>query len=87
MLFAIGTSIQQPAQAQARPSNPQTKSTCSAAYFDNPGYMYQPVTQQQMEAVDKRQNDPKWDVMISQITSFSAPLDSPLGYVLSSPHR
>ena len=78
----VGTSMVPTAPAQAKP---QTGSTCSAAYFNNPGYMYSPVTGKQRAAVDKFQNDPdrmkKWTSMMAKIQTFSAPLDSPMGYV------
>ena len=78
----VGTSMVPAAPAQAKP---QTGSTCSAAYFNNPGYMYSPVTKEQRAAVDKFQNDPdrmkKWTSMMAKIQTFSAPLDSPMGYV------
>jgi hypothetical protein len=60
---------------------------CTAAYFDNPGYMYQAATPQQQKAIDNYQNDPermkKWEKMMAEITTFSAPLDSPMGYVVN----
>ena len=73
--------------AQAQPKSP-TGSACSAAYFDDPGYMYNLETAQQNAAFDKYNNDPtyvkKWDGMVAKITTFSAPLDSPLGYVVKT---
>jgi hypothetical protein len=68
---------------QARPK-PQAQPVCSVAYFDDPGYMYQPATQQQQEAIDKYSTDPirvkKFESFIDEATTFSAPLDSPMGF-------
>jgi len=88
MLGAIeGMSLVKTVQAQANPPNPQAKSVCSAAYFDNPGYMYNPVTETQWKAVDKFQLDPdrmkKGNDTLATITTFSVALDAPLGYVVN----
>jgi hypothetical protein len=76
-------SLVQTAQAQ---SKPQTGSVCTAAYFDNPGYMYQAETKEQQEAIDRFSAEParlkRTDDMMAEITTFSAPLDSPMGYVV-----
>jgi hypothetical protein len=85
LLSAIqGMSMVKTAQAQ---TDPNAEAVCTAAYFDNPGYMYQAATQQQQEAIDKFQKDPermkRWDNMMAEITTFSAPLDSPMGYVIN----
>jgi hypothetical protein len=56
ILSAIqGMSLLQTAQAQ---SKPQTGSVCTAAYFDNPGYMYQAETKEQQEAIDRFSAEP-----------------------------
>ncbi len=77
-----GVSIVQTAQAQA---DPNAEAVCTAAYFDNPGYMYQAATQQQQEAIDKYLRNPdrlrRGERLMAEITTFSAPLDSPMGYV------
>jgi hypothetical protein len=76
-----GMSLVQTAQAQAKS---QTGSVCTAAYFNDPGYMYQPATQEQQKAIDKYEANPtrlkKWDSFINEATTFSAPLDSPMGF-------
>jgi hypothetical protein len=81
-LFTIqGMSLAQTAQAQAKP---QQGLFCTAAYFNDPGYMYNPVTKQQQDAIDKYEADPvrvkKWESFINEATTFSAPLDSPMGF-------
>ncbi len=72
------------AQAQA---NPNAGAVCTAAYFDDPGYMYNPVTNQQIAAVSKFDRNPERiksnERMMAEITTFSAPLGSPMGYVIN----
>jgi hypothetical protein len=72
------------AQAQA---NPNAGAVCTAAYFDDPGYMYNPVTNQQIAAVSKFNADPervkRSERMMAEITIFSAPLGSPMGYTIN----
>ncbi|MGC1395929.1 MAG: hypothetical protein WA828_16855 [Coleofasciculaceae cyanobacterium] len=84
VLSAIeGMSTVQTAQSQV----PKTSSfTCSDAYFEDPSYMYSPVTQEQRAAVAKfAQNPARVEPalrMMEEITTFSVPLDSPLGYAV-----
>jgi hypothetical protein len=87
LLSAIqGMSMVQTAQAQAKP---QKSSACTAAYFDDPGYMYNPPYDK-LKALEKvRSASPKYqeqfkraEKMMEEITTFSAPLDSPMGYVI-----
>lgn len=72
------------AQAQA---NPNAGAVCTAAYFDDPGYMYNPVTNQQIAAVSKFDRNPERiksnERMMAEITTFSAPLGSPMGYTIN----
>jgi hypothetical protein len=72
------------AQAQ---ENPNAGVACTAAYFDDPGYMYNPVTNQQIAAVSKFYRDQydgkRSERMMAEITTFSAPLGSPMGYVIN----
>jgi hypothetical protein len=79
-----GMSIAQTAQAKP---NPNAGAVCTAAYFDDPGYMYQPATPQQIDAVHKYELNPdrikRSERMMAEITTFSAPLDSPMGYVIN----
>jgi hypothetical protein len=83
LLSAIqGMSLVKTAQAQV---NPNAGAVCTAAYFDNPGYMYNPSQEQQkaLSASPKYQEQAKRaDKMMDEITTFSAPLDSPMGYVI-----
>jgi hypothetical protein len=87
LLSAIqGMSMVQTAQAQAKP---QKNSACTAAYFDDPGYMYNPpydklkAREKVRSALPKYQEQAKRsDRMMDEITTFSAPLDSPMGYVI-----
>jgi hypothetical protein len=73
------------AQAQI---NSQNRSVCTAAYFNDPGYMYQPVTQQQRKAIEQFEQNPKrvkkWESFIDEARTFSVPLDSPMGYVVKT---
>jgi hypothetical protein len=79
-----GMSMIKTVQAQAIIS---AGAVCTDAYFDNPGYMYQAATKQQQAAIDKFEKDPermkRWTNMMAEITTFSAPLDSPLGFVIN----
>jgi hypothetical protein len=79
-------SMVQTAQAQAKP---QKSSACTAAYFDNPGYMYNPSEKAQKAREKVRSASPKLqeqfkraEKMMDEITTFSAPLDSAMGYVI-----
>jgi hypothetical protein len=78
-----GIGILKPAQAQ---ENPNAGVACTAAYFDDPGYMYNPVTNQQLAAVSKFDGNlerfKRSERMMAEITAFSAPLGSPMGYVI-----
>ncbi|MBE9012866.1 hypothetical protein IQ250_21945 [Pseudanabaenaceae cyanobacterium LEGE 13415] len=82
MLLAItGMSITQPAQAQ-----PKEKMTaCSAAYFDDPDYMYNPVSKEQQDAIDRFSANParigRLNRIQAEIKTFSVALDAPVGYV------
>jgi hypothetical protein len=85
ILSAIqGMSLVKTAQAQA---DPNAEAVCTAAYFEDPGYMYQAATPQQEEAIDRYSQDPdgiaRAERVISEITTFSAPLDSYMGYVIN----
>ncbi|WP_446859973.1 hypothetical protein [Phormidesmis sp. 146-20] len=85
ILSAItSVNLVKPAQAQA---NPSTGSVCTAAYFDDPGYMYQTATEEQEAAVQKYLKNPdrlkRLNRMMAEVTTFSAPLDSPMGYVVN----
>jgi hypothetical protein len=67
--------------AQAKP-----KTTCTAAYFDDPGYMYNPSFEKEkklMKSAEMIARGQRSDSMIATITTFSAPLDSPMGYVVN----
>jgi hypothetical protein len=79
-----GMGMLKTAQAQ---ENPNAGVACTAAYFDDPGYMYNPVTNQQIAAVSKFYGDPvrakRSERMMAEITTFSAPLGSPMGYVIN----
>jgi hypothetical protein len=79
-----GMGMLKTAQAQA---NPNAGAVCTAAYFDDPGYMYNPVTNQQIAAVSKFDGNPerikRFDRMMAEITTFSAPLGSPMGYTIN----
>ena len=78
-----GISLVQTAQAQAKPSS---KSACTAAYFDDPGYMYAPSydrVEGMMKSQQSQERTKRTDKMLAEITTFSAPLDSPLGYVIN----
>jgi hypothetical protein len=87
LLSAIqGMSMVQTAQAQAKP---QKSSACTAAYFDNPGYMYNPSEKAQKAREKVRSASPKLqeqfkraEKMMDEITTFSAHLDSAMGYVI-----
>jgi hypothetical protein len=72
--------------AQAKP-DPNAGAVCTAAYFDNPGYMYQAATPQQQELIDKYSQSfgqfKREERMMAEITTFSAPLESPMGYVIN----
>lgn len=89
VLSAIeGMGMVQPAQAQVtEPQAEQSGSVCSAAYFDDPGFMYNTATQEQRDAVDRFLQNParlqRGESMMAEITTFSAALDSPLGYVVN----
>jgi hypothetical protein len=77
-----GMSMVKTAQAQV---DINAGAVCTAAYFDNPGYMYNPSQKQQkaLSASVKYQEQAKRvDRMMDEITTFSAPLDSPMGYVI-----
>ena len=77
-----GMSLIQTAQAQA---DINAGAVCTAAYFDDPGYMYNPSQEQQkaLSALPKYQEQYKRaNKMMAEITTFSAPLDSPMGYVI-----
>jgi hypothetical protein len=78
-----GMGILKTAQAQ---ENVNAGAVCTAAYFDDPGYMYNPVTNQQIAAVSKFEGNPervkRIERMMAEITTFSAPLGSPMGYVI-----
>ena len=77
-----GISLVQTAQAQA---DINAGAVCTAAYFDDPGYMYNPSQEQQkaLSALPKYQEQyKKANKMMAEITTFSAPLDSPMGYVI-----
>ncbi len=77
-----GMNMVKTAQAQA---NINSGNVCTAAYFDNPGYMYNPSQKQQkdLSASPKYQAQYKRvEKMMGEITTFSAPLDSPMGYVI-----
>jgi hypothetical protein len=79
-----GISLVQTAQAQAKPS---TKSACTAAYFDDPGYMYAPSydrVEVMMKSQRSQERTKRTEKMMNEITTFSAPLDSPLGYVINN---
>jgi hypothetical protein len=85
ILSAIqGMSLVKAAQAQA---DPNAGAVCTAAYFEDPGYMYQAATPQQEEAINRYSQDPdrikRSERMMAEITTFSAPLDSPMGYVIN----
>jgi hypothetical protein len=85
ILSAIqGMSLVRTAQAQA---DPNAGAVCTAAYFDDPGYMYQAATPQQQEAIDRYSQISgqfqREERMMAEITTFSAPLDSPMGYVIN----
>jgi hypothetical protein len=79
-----GMGMLKTAQAQA---NPNAGAVCTAAYFDDPGYMYNPVTNQQIAAVSKFDRNPERiksnERMMAEITTFSAPLGSPMGYTIN----
>jgi hypothetical protein len=49
--------------------------------------MYNPVTNQQIAAVSKFDGNPerikRFDRMMAEITTFSAPLGSPMGYTIN----
>jgi hypothetical protein len=79
-----GISLVQTAQAQTKPS---TKSACTAAYFDDPGYMYSPSydrVEVMMKSQRSQERTKRTEKMMNEITTFSAPLDSPLGYVINN---
>jgi hypothetical protein len=85
ILSAIqGMSLVKTAQAQ---TDLNAGAVCTAAYFDNPGYMYQAATPQQQKAIDKYSQISgqfaREERMTAEITTFSAPLDSPMGYVIN----
>jgi hypothetical protein len=86
-----GMSIVKTAQAQA---DINAGAVCTAAYFDNPGYMYNPSEEAQKARQKVRSASPKLqeqykraEKMMDDITAFSAPLDSPMGYVKSDRSR
>jgi hypothetical protein len=77
-----GMSMVKIAQAQ---TDINAGAVCTAAYFDNPGYMYNPSQEQQKSlssSVKYQEQAKKVDRMMDEITTFSAPLDSPMGYVI-----
>ncbi len=77
-----GMSLVKAAQAQA---NPNVGAVCTAAYFDDPGYMYNPSQEQQKSlglSPKYQEQYKKVEKMMNEITTFSAPLDSPMGYVI-----
>ncbi len=83
ILFTIqGMNMVKTAQAQA---DINSGAVCTAAYFDNPGYMYNPSQKQQkdLSASPKYQAQyQRVEKMMGEITTFSAPLNSPMGYVI-----
>ena len=77
-----GMTMVKTAQAQA---DINAGAVCTAAYFDNPGYMYNPSQEQQKDlsaSVKYQEQAKRVDRMMDEITTFSAPLDSPMGYVI-----
>ncbi len=80
ILSAIqGMSLVQTAQAQSK----EPTTACSAAYFADPDYMYNPSGKAK-EAVDKFNANParikQWNDIWAKSNTFSVTLDAPVGY-------
>jgi hypothetical protein len=86
-LITMMATVQAMSLVKAAQANPTAGSTCTATYFDNPGFMYSPATQQQMDAVEKFEQSPdrvkKWSSHTDGITTFSVALDAPMGYAIN----